>query len=309
MRRLRILVIIPAVVLALAAPAFAAEGAGRLGHIVVLNGRTEVPEGKTAKDVVVFHGRTVIAGTVTGSVVVFSGTTTISGDVDDNVIVFHGTASVLDGAHIGGNLVTRDRPQVASGATVDGDIKKVSSFNLTGATFAFRYLAWLAFTVSTLLLGLLLVGLFPGPMESAARASQRTGAMIGWGIAALIGIPILAVIVTVTVVGIPLGLALLLGLWLLFTIGYTVGAFVVGRRVVKPPSGRIKAFLAGWGILRAIALIPFVGGLLWLVVTVVGLGSMIVAASESRRAFREADRGMVPAGGVPPPPPEPARGV
>jgi hypothetical protein len=50
------------------------------------------------------------------------------------------------------------------------------------------------------------------------------------------------------------------------------------RLVVKEPTSRYLAFLAGWGALRVIALVPFLGGIAWLVGTVLGLGTLWVAA-------------------------------
>src|SRR6266511_3347391 len=189
MRRFVILGFLGLFVVLLAAPAQAA--ANRLGKIVVLNGRTTVAQGEVASVVVVFHGRTIIDGQVNGSVVVFDGQTRISGDVRDNVLVFRGRVDITEGAHIGGDLVTNETPEV------------------------------------------------------------------------------------------------------------TVGAFAIGRWIVKPPAGRMKAFLAGWGVLRVLALIPFFGGLVWTIVALFGLGATAVAVWRSRRAVRE--------GTSPPPPPAPTR--
>jgi hypothetical protein len=57
-----------------------------------------------------------------------------------------------------------------------------------------------------------------------------------------------------------------------------VGGLALGRLVVKEPTSRYLAFLAGWGALRVIALVPFLGGIAWLVGTVLGLGTLWVAA-------------------------------
>jgi hypothetical protein len=64
------------------------------------------------------------------------------------------------------------------------------------------------------------------------------------------------------------------------------------------------AFLAGFGILRVLALIPFVGGLVWLGATVWGLGALVLAA---RAAGRDptSQPATAPVGGPPVPPPPP----
>jgi hypothetical protein len=65
--------------------------------------------------------------------------------------------------------------------------------------------------------------------------------------------------------------------------------------VVKQPTSRFLAFLLGWGIVRVIGLVPILGGLVWTLVTIVGLGVLWVA---SRRGRAEE---MIP----PAPPPAP----
>jgi len=77
--------------------------------------------------------------------------------------------------------------------------------------------------------------------------------------------------------------ALLLALLPIYAIGYTTSAFLLGRAIVRPPTSRFLAFLAGWGILRAIALVPGLGILAWFGATVFGLGALVVALWRSRR--------------------------
>jgi hypothetical protein len=199
---------------------------------------------------------------------------------------------------------------VAPGAAVDGRLRHVSNFPFVSTSWWIaRFVFWIALTISVLVLGLILVALVPGPMESAARAAWSIGASIGWGFVLLLGLPVAAILVLVTLVGIPLGLSILLALWFLFTVGYTVGLFAAGRRLVRPPGGRMKAFLAGWGVLRAIALVPVLGGIAWTITTLLGLGAIAVAVWRSRRAVQA---GSAPSPAPPPrpsapvPPPAPA---
>jgi hypothetical protein len=144
-------------------------------------------------------------------------------------------------------------------------------------------------------------------MDSAADAARTMGATVGWGLVMLIGLPLAAALVMLTVVGIPLGLALLLALWFLFTIGYTVGAFALGRLLVKPPGRRMAAFFAGWGIARAAALVPILAGIAWTLVALAGMGAVTIAVWRSRRALRSRERGTAtPADPLIPAPPPPA---
>jgi hypothetical protein len=46
----------------------------------------------------------------------------------------------------------------------------------------------------------------------------------------------------------------------------------------------VVAFLVGWAILRVVALIPILGGLVWFAAVVVGLGALAVAIWRARSA-------------------------
>jgi hypothetical protein len=61
------------------------------------------------------------------------------------------------------------------------------------------------------------------------------------------------------------------------------------------------ALLAGWGILRLLALIPFVGGLVALAATIVGLGALAVALWQARRRGAPVATPEAPAAGSPTP--------
>ena len=120
-----------------------------------------------------------------------------------------------------------------------------------------------------------------------ALAAMRTApwASAGWGVLAVAGLPMIGVALLVTVLGLPLGLVLLLGLALLFFVGYVVAAFLLGRVVVRT-RGRSLAFLAGWAILRAVGLIPWVSGASFVPAVTMGLGASTVAIWRARGAER-----------------------
>jgi hypothetical protein len=82
------------------------------------------------------------------------------------------------------------------------------------------------------------------------------------------------------VVAIPLGVYVLFGLALVYTIGYVIAAHALGRRISRTARSRYVAFLIGWAILRVLALVPVLGGVLWIVASLFGLGVAFVAARE-----------------------------
>jgi hypothetical protein len=265
----------------LAAPAGAVTGNDELTNNdqIVMNGRLIVAQGDTVDSAVLFHGSATIDGTVTKSVVVFDGPTEISGHVQEDVFVFNGTVTVRSGAQIDGDLVTSETPTVESGATISGQQQRVSTrFDAGAVGIASRFAWWLGYSISTLVLGLLLLLFAPRLDAAIVRAMrERTGASIGFGALVFFLLPIVAVFLLVTVLALPLGLFMLLALALLYTVGYVAGAHAIGRLIVKAPTSRFLAFLAGWGILRLIGLIPALGGLVWVLASIFGLGVLWVA--------------------------------
>ena len=268
---------------------------------IILTGSLVVPEGEAVGTAVIFNGDATVLGTVTESLVVFNGDVDVSGSVGDNVVAFNGRVVIHSGAEVGGDVISRRAAVVERGATIGGRVKGISGrFDFEAWGWVSRYVWWFGYTVSTLILGLALLSFAPSADRALAEAfRRRTGGSFGFGALIFFVLPIVAVLLLVIVVAIPLGLFLLLGLALLYTIGYVAGAQVVGRLVVKEPRGRFAAFFAGWGILRGIALIPVLGGLAFMVTSIVGLGALVIAA-------RAAASAAVTTAGAPPAPPVPA---
>jgi cytoskeletal protein CcmA (bactofilin family) len=278
-------------VLGLATPAWA-QDAQTTEAFVVLSGRADVPEGRQVGDLVVFHGSSTVDGTVDGSLTAFDAPVTISGRVNGDVVVFNGRVELRSGANVSGDVVSQADPVVASGATIGGERRRVqTNVNWEGFGWAGRLAWWLAVSVSTLVVGLVLLWLVGRGAARILEAGRTSiGPAIGWGLLVFFGLPILAVIALVTLVGIPLGLGLLAALGLVYALGYAATAWVVGRRVLREPAAWVLAFLVGWGILRVVALVPVLGGLVWFAAVVFGLGVLLVAIWRARSASRPAQQ-------------------
>ena len=296
---IRVLATTGLLLLPLAAPAQAQDdgSGGDENDQVVLTGQLLVEADRTVDTGVIFNGPATIEGAVREDLFVLNGDTEISGTVDGDVVVFNGDVAVRSGAEIGGDLVTQSTPQVEDGATIRGSQTNVATkFDYDVGGFAGRFVWWLGYTVSVLILGLLLLAFAPRLDEAVIETIRaRLGSSIGWGIGLFFLLPIASVLLLFTVVGIPLGLFVLFALALIYTIGYTVATHAVGRLVMRS-SSRYAAFLVGLVILRALALIPIVGGVLWLLASVWGLGVLAVAIRAGR---------MPRAATAAPPPPMP----
>jgi hypothetical protein len=289
-----------------AAPAFAQNDSG--SPQVVIKGRIIVAPSETDSSDVIVDGPVLVAGHVTGSVVAFHGQVTVSGTVDGSVISFSDRVRLLSGARVGGDVRSYKQAAIAPDASVGGTVSGVDFSKFNQAAWVSRYVWWFGVTVSTLLLGLLILA-FPARAQDALRdAAGRTWPSIGWGLIWFFALPIAAIILCVTIIGLPLGLAVLFALGLIYLIGYVAAAWWLGGVVARRAS-RFVAFLAGWGILRAGALIPFVAGALWTIATIFGLGLITIALWSRRRpATAEVAAPVVAAAPPPVPPPPPAGG-
>lgn len=253
-------------------------------NLVVVTGRAEVAEGDTLDNVVIADGPAVVAGTVRNGVVAFNGDVLVTGTVEDEVVAFNGRVTVRDGGVVEGDVVSRHEPVERSGGRIEGSWERWDASGFNSAVGIFTWLAvWLAVSISTLVLGLLLALLAPRAARAVDEARRaRIGPVIGWGLVMTIGLPIVAALAMATLVLAPLGLAVLLALALVYGIGYTTGAWLLGRAIL-PRSHAVAAFLVGWAILRVLALVPILGTVAWFAAVVVGLGAIVVAASRARR--------------------------
>ncbi len=303
-RSVGIVVLVAAFVSAGAAAAAADEGDG-LDHNdqIVLNGQLVVQKGDTVGTAVILNGPARIYGTVQETLFVANGSVDVVGTIGQDVVVLNGAVRIRSTAHIGGDLVTQGSPTIDRGARIDGSQQNVATrFDANDLGLASRFAWWVGYSVSTLVLGLLLLLIFPG-LDTTVMEVWRTraGSAVGWGAAVFFLFPIVAVLFLVTIVGIPLGLFMLLAIALVYTVGYVVGAQVLGRLLIKPPTSRYLAFLVGWVILRVLGLIPILGGFTFLIASLVGLGVLLVGARRT-----EPTTSTSTAIAPPPPPPSAA---
>jgi hypothetical protein len=269
---------------------------------VMLSGTVAVPRGRTVGQVVVFHGRAVVAGVAAGDVVVLDGPVVISGQVSGTVVAMNGPIRLAPSAFVVGDVLGGQVVRADPGARVDGRIQEDLSFTPRGPLAALgALLGAVAVAVSTLLALLALLLVAPRGLDRVSTAARTAPfASLGWGVVLAIGLPFVAVGAAASILGLPLGLALLLALGLIALIGFALSVWVVGRLVVREPRGRAGASFAGWGIAAALGLVPFLNVVVWTLGSIFGLGAAAVATWRARVV--RAGRGRHRAGRVVGPP-------
>ena len=285
MRRVAVALLVLACTPASAAGQAADES--QSGDRVVITGPVSIERGESADDVVVIDGPVSVAGRVRGDLVVVSGTLRLSGTVDGDVVTAADRAILGPRARVGGDLIYGDeKPRVPSGATIGGEVDRVNFDEITDpAGFVGAAALWIAMSVSALVLGLVLLWLAPRALDAAfAAASTSIGPTIGWGLLLFFGLPLLAVIALVTLVGIPLSESLCCSPCCRCMPSDTPQAPGSSAAVSSARRGDgCSRFSAGSAVLGVSAIIPILGGLVWFAATVVGLGAPLIAVWRARR--------------------------
>ncbi len=251
---------------------------------IVLSGTVTVPRGETAGEIVVFVGSADVAGVAAGDVVVVSGSIVVTGQVSGSVVAVTGDVRLGRGAQVRGDVLAGGEVRAAPGARVSGAVREGVRFTLRGwLEPVARVLGWLGLWASLLVLALALLALAPRGLDAVHLAASRSPwACAGWGLLALVGLPVLAALLVLSVVGLPLGLAVLLALGLLLLSGATLAAWSLGRTIWRPPRSRWPALLLGWALAGLALAIPYLGAAAFVAGSGYGLGAAGVAVWRAR---------------------------
>jgi cytoskeletal protein CcmA (bactofilin family) len=234
-----------------------------------------------------FAASTFVRGNVGVDLTSFGQNVEVSGEITRNVEAHADTVTILDPARIGGNVTAHigaeANLETASGATIGGtvdarvdrDAAERRNQYLT-ASFYVRQAIRLG---AAFLAGLIAFWLFPSLVGNVTLgSSEQAVKSVVAGLFTLIGLPIASVIACVTIIGIPLGIIGLLAWVVGIYFAKIVLALVVGRALFGaaarsgPAPHHAAMLLAGLVVIVIAINLPYVGGVLNFVLTVVGLG-------------------------------------
>ena len=184
----------------------------------MISGDVAVPQGRTVGEVVVFSGSAMVLGVVQGDVIVVDGPVTIAGQVSGDVVALNGRLRLQATAQVAGDVIAGDEVEVAEGAQVAGAVTENVRLSLSGTVEVLgALLASISMAISSLVLMLVMLLLVPRGIERLGGAARTAPlASAGWGVLVAIVLPTVAVVLVATILGLPLGLAVLLGLALVF---------------------------------------------------------------------------------------------
>lgn len=258
------------------------------GNVRVAGGTVEVgPAATIAGDTALAGGSITVDGSIKGNLRAAGGQVRINGPVAGDTSIAAGTLELGPAARIDGKLVFRGQ-----------DLRRDPAAQVTGGveqrrgrphryerTPAERFAHGWLWTAGLMVLAALIAAALPGPSRRMAQElRERPWITPLLGFVALTSIPIAAVLMMITVIGIPVGILAIIGYAALLLVGYVWIAVVLGGMLldrVKPETATRTAWRAGAAVLAMLALgmlvrVPFVGHLVWLVAIALGVG-MIVA--------------------------------
>jgi hypothetical protein len=233
-------------------------------NLLIAGGTVRVNAGATvARDLAATGGNVLVAGTVTRDVIARGGTFTLARM-----------------AHVGRDLtVTSSRHTVEPGAVVVGHQtfqqitrgRRHRGFGILGWIFL-RFVMGLCLFVA----GVVFIALGPSfTEESQVMIRTHPWATLLAGLVTLIVVPIAALILFAILIGIPLALLLV---WLYASAVFISPIFIailIGRWILRRRTGSLYlGLLIGVVIYEILRFIPFLGGLVALIVVIFGLGAI-----------------------------------
>ena len=261
--------------------------------------------GDVGDDLVVAGGAIVLdsASTVSGRAWLAGGTVTVAGNVNhelratgENIIlagaiggdahIYAKSIEIKPGAVIKGNLTysSPSEAEIHQDAVIEGDVNhneiESDDFDDPGADFIGNLMFYISLAASALALFLAF------PLRSISVVKQLQDAPLqssGLGVLVLFATPLIALMLLVSVIGAPIALVALALYVIALILGLLVGVIWIGdigfRQFGKEPdeSKRTRAWsiAAAAAVLLIVDWIPFVGGLVFFIVLVLGIGGVI----------------------------------
>jgi hypothetical protein len=235
--------------------------------------------------VLAIHNETTVNGTIRDIIMVIDGTVTINGAVTGDIVAFSSHIVLGPNATVNNIDLNNSTIDAAPGSIVSGTIENRSNFFLLQwwSSPVFALILWVL-TTMFLIIGGVIFTLAAGQQFPAfvSATSRSIGKNILYALIVWLGVPVVALLVMVTIIGIPLGMVvlgiLLPGLWWL---GYTAVGARIGSLILRPFTTRHSTALAvlstmiGVLLLQLLTLLPYVGGMAIFFSGAYGAGAMV----------------------------------
>ncbi|MDP8909713.1 MAG: hypothetical protein M3N47_11495 [Chloroflexota bacterium] len=273
---------------------------GRVGgDLIVAGGWVRVHPGSAVDgDVVVSGGNVDVNGQVGGDVRGSTTRMTLGGRIGGGVEVDVSQLSVRSGASIAGDLVYTSPwdASVPAGAEIGGDVRYTSAnpVAIDDAESTMTLLGPLRWLLWALITGAVIVALLPRGAEVVARRARRLLPSFATGLLAVWTVPLLAILLILTPVGLPIGVLTVLCWGIALFVGPIFAGLALGSRLLPrrwDDGGRgfnllgMTLGVIALSIVRLLPL-PYLSSVVGLLATVLGLGAIVLTAIDRGRLRR-----------------------
>ncbi|MEK7828097.1 MAG: hypothetical protein AAB299_10295 [Thermodesulfobacteriota bacterium] len=239
------------------------------------------------------------------NVVAIGGQITVSGAVEKSVVAIGGSVVLTKTAVVKGNVVSLGGVIViARDAEVGGDLTEINSSNLyetltTALSSEWEGWSWIFAVISLsiflviLVLALLIAALLPKPVRIVSEAiHENTFKVILCGILGLVLIAPLALLLTISVVGIALIPLEVIVVVCSVLLGFIAVGRIIGGKVLRlfkrPNPGIVRETFWGLLILWLIGWIPYIGWMVKAIAIVIGLGAVLITRFGTHQGWKGA---------------------
>ena len=254
---------------------------GEVTGIVRAYGGNVQINGTVGENVLIYAGSATLGepGTVDQSFGAVAGDVTIAGTVGSDANVFASEVTLAETATVEGDL-TYEGELDDRGGTVGGVTQKTQELALLPPAGPLSIIFSVFMFFASLFLGSILLYLEPqfgdAAYETVTTEPLRTA---GAGVAAVGGVALAMLLFVVTIIGIPVAVALLLVTIVLAWIAAIYGRYVVGAWLLSYTSrdSRYLALFVGVLLIGLLGIIPYLGFLVRAVVFLLGAGIVALA--------------------------------
>jgi len=226
-----------------------------------------------------------VFGPIGRGVTIGGGTLQLGGPVGGKVVAWAQNLSLGTNARIGGDLEYYSERQVDTpSGTVAGRVqyhqveRQERQAPLLNGLFDFGGLIWL---IGSAILGALAIIFAPRASARAVELGrQQPVQTFGVGLLVLFSVPLMVVLIAVTLVGIPIALALGALYWVGVLLAWPALGLVVGTEIARrvrrgEPIPVLGTLVVGLIVLHLVTHLPIVGGLMAFVGLAFGLGLIV----------------------------------
>lgn len=227
---------------------------------------------------------TTVNGNIGRDLAISSSLITVNAPVGRDVTAQTGELTLGDAARVNGDVIytSSNDLQRDDGATVNGEVRRQDARETAAGPG--DYLGFLLFMLAALLvISMALVLVMPLLFQRASNAVlTQPGKAALVGLILHIGVPVLLLALSLTIIGLPLAIIVGLAWLLILALSGPAAAYLLGRVILRNNSNAIVIMLVGSLVLLLLYLIPFVNFLAFIAVALFGTGGLALAAPRWR---------------------------